>query len=475
MFYSTNSISDKVLDKLIQSDCCFLEDFIKEVKELEEFEKKLENSKDVVLLTETKNRNSDPNNGERNLESQSQILIESFSSEENDDGKNPENNSSIKSIIHKLKTIEPMSPEVQLNIIKGDIHSPFNYAGKKRFFPKQKLVYISPSMNNITLNSNIASPCRFSLEGEPSNIYIYKVENLETIETSHKFLESVSKANEVKIIENKNKDFNFNRRFDLNQFTLNSKKSLKPNRLNFYDEKAEDKKSNGSFLINYKTAETINVQKPNNFIEKSERLNENNNQTTFPKLNNKIKKRLTKILEAPETVSNLNKTKVSSKKTMDMNELKLGAYKSLTMKDYEEMTFDQLIIYDKRSFFKYYFDTILEEHCILEIIFKRSLVYPKLFRTSLLFFSFSLDFALNAIFYSDSYISARHSTAVSTDIDVTSFAYTLEYELPKSLWSILISSVLTTGLHLIQRPIKEAEITLTEIIKIRNIDLINFA
>src|SRR5690606_26446628 len=110
-----------------------------------------------------------------------------------------------------------------------------------------------------------------------------------------------------------------------------------------------------------------------------------------------------------------------------------------TFRDYEEMSFEQVIVHEKRQLCNYYLAVLLERHLILSIFFRKSLLKPKFLTFILLFFSMSLDFSLNAIFYSDGYISDRYHEPSENE----SYGYTLMNELPKSIWSLLISSVIT--------------------------------
>jgi hypothetical protein len=71
--------------------------------------------------------------------------------------------------------------------------------------------------------------------------------------------------------------------------------------------------------------------------------------------------------------------------------------------DYEFLTTEESVKYDKRGFFRYIFDFLTTYH-ILFSLFKRSVLYPFHIRSMLLVFSISTEFALNAFLYSDDYI-----------------------------------------------------------------------
>lgn len=101
------------------------------------------------------------------------------------------------------------------------------------------------------------------------------------------------------------------------------------------------------------------------------------------------------------------------------------------------MTVIQSIYYDKRSFLQYYWDRLKFTHLIISAFFVKRNSIPMTVRIIALVFFISFQFALNAIFFSDSYISERNNL---TEID-NNFAYTLAYQLGKSIWSLIIGSI----------------------------------
>ena len=57
-------------------------------------------------------------------------------------------------------------------------------------------------------------------------------------------------------------------------------------------------------------------------------------------------------------------------------------------------------------------------------------------------FDLSLEFALNAMFFTDDYIDKQAETKKSQGEQATGFAYTVLNELSKSLWPVIISSII---------------------------------
>jgi hypothetical protein len=78
----------------------------------------------------------------------------------------------------------------------------------------------------------------------------------------------------------------------------------------------------------------------------------------------------------------------------------------IPINDYEVLKTDEMIKYDKRSYFRYIFDFLMTYH-ILFSLFRRSLLYPYHVRAMLLVLAISAEFAFNAFFYSDTYINFK--------------------------------------------------------------------
>jgi hypothetical protein len=77
-----------------------------------------------------------------------------------------------------------------------------------------------------------------------------------------------------------------------------------------------------------------------------------------------------------------------------------------TLRDLEELPIEDQIKYDKRSFSRYYKDIFIENQCFFNAFYYKSLRKPQFLRVQMLVVSQSLNFALNALFYSDDVIQA---------------------------------------------------------------------
>jgi len=75
------------------------------------------------------------------------------------------------------------------------------------------------------------------------------------------------------------------------------------------------------------------------------------------------------------------------------------------------MEFEDLLIYDKRSYIKKVIITIKNENSLASLIFKRSLIYPLHLRMFQFLFDIYIDCGANAIFYTDEYITKRYENS----------------------------------------------------------------
>jgi hypothetical protein len=81
--------------------------------------------------------------------------------------------------------------------------------------------------------------------------------------------------------------------------------------------------------------------------------------------------------------------------------------KIITVLDYDALDPKDLLIYDKRTTFKFFKDSLMLNHSLLTLIFKKSLKEPPFLMLLKLVFTLSMQFGLNAMFITDSVIDAR--------------------------------------------------------------------
>lgn len=108
-----------------------------------------------------------------------------------------------------------------------------------------------------------------------------------------------------------------------------------------------------------------------------------------------------------------------------------------TINDYNRMTVKQALKYDTRTHKEYYWDRLRFSHSFIYAFFVESNQVPRIMRIISLMFFISFQFALNAVFFSDSYIDQKNDLG----LQMNNFKYTLQYQLSKSIWSTILSSI----------------------------------
>ena len=111
-----------------------------------------------------------------------------------------------------------------------------------------------------------------------------------------------------------------------------------------------------------------------------------------------------KIIVIDET----NKKRINQYKN-NTNEKLIFRMKFITLKDYDELNPYEAIKYDKRSFFILFWDHLINENALFNLLFYRSIVDPLWIRSIIFYLDLSLIFASSAFFFSDNFIDARAS------------------------------------------------------------------
>ena len=98
-----------------------------------------------------------------------------------------------------------------------------------------------------------------------------------------------------------------------------------------------------------------------------------------------------------------------------------------------EMEYEEALENDKRSFCKFYFDVMSEKQVILSPILYSSVFRPITLRISMLVFCILTFFFINAMFFTEEYISNRYDSNEKLD-----FVYMIKHELKKCICNINI-------------------------------------
>ena len=212
-----------------------------------------------------------------------------------------------------------------------------------------------------------------------------------------------------KEIKSKNKNI-----INLSKEKLNKKNKKILKRIN---KKNKNKKINNK-IINDK-GKKLNINCNNNYINHNV-INNNNiiNTINFHKKNSNKNKEVKKNINS---ILNDNKIK-KIKKIMAFNEEELN-----------ELSYDLAIKHDKRTYCEYYFSLLKTKHNFLFSFIHNNDYNSKIIKIDLFFIGFIICYTINAIFFND---DTMHN------IYERNGEYDFYYELPKTIYSSLISIVI---------------------------------
>ena len=112
----------------------------------------------------------------------------------------------------------------------------------------------------------------------------------------------------------------------------------------------------------------------------------------------------------------------------------------------QDLEFNEAINQDKRSLFRIYWSYLVDSQIILGTFFTENYLDLFIIKLSFLMFTFQISFFLNALFYTDDYISdAYHNDGV---LDFLT-------GLPKSIYSFIATSITTNLLKMLSNSKKE--------------------
>ena len=199
-----------------------------------------------------------------------------------------------------------------------------------------------------------------------------------------------------------------------------------------------------------------------NMQQKNDNINNKTHNHTKDNANDKLHKIKSKTQIKPVNSNNIrNKNKILKENNLIKNNKKqkrrsnnlitLEGQKELNNKngdikllendeDLQDMDYDLAIIYDKRSYLRMYWAFLVDSQIILGTFCTENYLNLFVIKLSFFIFTFQINFFLNALFYTDEYISdAYHNDGV---LDFIS-------GLPKSIYSFIATLVTTNLLRML--------------------------
>ena len=263
--------------------------------------------------------------------------------------------------------------------------------------------------------------------------------------------------NEVKTFKKKGKEITIDnsdeRKDEETNIKINNKHSIKNKNKNQITLRNTLKNRNARRRLNNVLSSKDDLISDNKFKPKNKKLQETNSLKYFHK------NQLTSQEESKKTESALD----SSNKPEDKNkEKELGNMRlkfkkvnySLTYEEINDLDFNKALVNDTRSFWRIFLSYLLQEHIIINTFCTDAYLELRAIKLSFLVFGYEISFFLNALFYTDEYISdTYHNDGV---LDFFS-------SLPKSIYSFLVTIVISGLLKMLSNSKKQ----LNKIIKER--------
>ena len=249
---------------------------------------------------------------------------------------------------------------------------------------------------------------------------IFGIQNLELIDKNGKNKGKKNTKNIIEIENKKKKNKNFDKNKILSKNKSKTKKIKKNNKCNNKNNnKIIKKKKNISYLnINNKASFNNNIKinyDKNNFIK-----NDFNPQSSSKR--------------------NIKKNQINSKSKNPNKIIKINNI--LKFKDVEinALNYDLAFQYDKRSYCQYYISLLKTKHNFIFSFFGCDDYNSKIIKIDLFFVGFTTYYTVNALFFDDDTMHKIYETQGS---------FNFEYQLPKIIYSSLISLALNTILKLL--------------------------
>ena len=135
----------------------------------------------------------------------------------------------------------------------------------------------------------------------------------------------------------------------------------------------------------------------------------------------------------------MEKQSIKSKLNEDILEDKL-IYSNMNDQELNALEYEKALVYDKRSYFQYYWSLLKKKHLILFTFYPQNDYNLVTLKISLFLLGFSLYFTINGFFFSD---DSMHKVYVDRGI------YNFVYQLPQILYSSVVSAIINMILKIL--------------------------
>ena len=294
---------------------------------------------------------------------------------------------------------------------------------------------INNHINNLH-TSNDGKLIKNIIKSTPPPKNNYSIQNIENVNEYHRYPNKKKKTIKRKFKKRQTiilKDINDDLISKINRENISKKKALNKRFSYSINNKLKNRDSK-DLLNNFSLVNDINNHiNKNNFYELTNLCQDNNNEKIY---NIKFVKK--NIFGKKE----INNAKIEAIHEINNSYIKSHVNKGDIIKlmhkdsDIQDLDYKEAIIYDKRSFLRMYWGYLVDSQIILGTFCTDNYLDLFVIKLSFFVFTFQISFFLNALFYTDEYISdAYHNDGV---LDFVS-------GLPKSIYSF-IATLITTNL-----------------------------
>ena len=199
------------------------------------------------------------------------------------------------------------------------------------------------------------------------------------------------------------------------------------------------KKKKRKFYINKKINDLKNIIETTNVINNvREEQNKNNikSKTLFLDINKNSKN---KEQKSPKNINNFideNSRNILERKNQGFANLEINNNKETiekyTDKELNSMDYNNAKKFDKRNFVQYYFSLIMNQNLLIFTFFQFKDYNSQMIKIELYLFSFSINYIVNAMFYSDDTMNKIY-------VDEGKFDFI--YQIPQMLYSAILSFI----------------------------------
>ena len=231
--------------------------------------------------------------------------------------------------------------------------------------------------------------------------------------------------------------------------SYSSNDSEEENNNKIYEKTSDNFTKNKNSKNDFKTRKNLKNKKINKNLKYSENDNEldlkqnkkleRNSIISELKINSDKKLCSTNENILPHRIIKTNKNNKANKKSKKQKFHKIVSF-AFTNEELLDMNYEEALKHEKRSLLQIYWGYLIEIQNILYTFISDSYLDLRIIRISFLIFTFEISYFLNALFYTDSYISDTYENNGVLDF-VSS--------LPKSIYSFLLSAFLAFFLSIL--------------------------